>query len=82
MNTATIERAERGQLTIPKAMRDLHGIEKGHKFTILDLDGVFVLNPNESKIDVLADRLRDGLIEEDATLEELLSELRARRESR
>lgn len=82
MTKATIEIAERGQVTIPKAMRDQHGIEKGQKFTILDLGGVFVLNPGDSRVDALADHLRDELISEGASLETMLSELRSRRETR
>ena len=82
MTKAVIAIADRGQVTIPKAMRDEHGIEKGQKFTILDLGGVFVLNPSESRTDSLAERLRDGLISKGASLEEMLTELRACRESR
>ncbi len=82
MTKASIEMAERGQVTIPKAMRDEHGIEKGQRFTILDLGGVFVLNPADSQVDALADHLRDKLVSEGASLEEMLAELRARRESR
>jgi bifunctional DNA-binding transcriptional regulator/antitoxin component of YhaV-PrlF toxin-antitoxin module len=81
MTRAIIEIAERGQVTIPKAMRDEHGIEKGQKFTILDLGGVFVLNPGVSQVDSCVDRLREDLIPEGASLEAMLAELRARRES-
>ena len=51
MTKATIEIAERGQVTIPKVMREAHGIQKGQKLTIIDLGGIFVLNPGESRVD-------------------------------
>ena len=73
--------AERGQVTIPKRLRDRYGIRAGQQFTVIDLGGAFVLSPHESRIDPLLDQIRDELVKEGATLEEMLAEIRARREA-
>ena len=56
--------AQRGQVTIPKPLRDRHRWEMGQQFTLLDLDGVVVMSPKESQIDALANQLRDDLVQE------------------
>lgn len=40
----------------------MHNIQPRHQMTLLDLDGVFVLSRRPSQVDVLADRIADGLI--------------------
>ena len=81
MKTLAVEVAQRGQVTLPKALRDQYGIETGQQFTIVDLGGAFLFSPQVSRIDASCDQLRAGLVAEGATLEEMLSELRQRRES-
>lgn len=78
--TTAIEMAKRGQVTIPKSLREQYALESGQRFTLLDLGGVFVLSPKSSRIDDLCDPLRDGLLAEGASLEEMLIELRRMRE--
>ncbi len=48
--------------------------------TILDIGGVFLAGPRPISVDDPANRLRDGLIAVGATLEDVLSALRERRE--
>ena len=81
MANLTVELAQRGQVTIPKPLREQHQWETGQQFTLLDIDGVVVMTPKESKIDALADHLREDLIKEGATLEEMLTELRQARKT-
>jgi bifunctional DNA-binding transcriptional regulator/antitoxin component of YhaV-PrlF toxin-antitoxin module len=81
MANLTVELAQRGQVTIPKALRDEHRWDTGQQFTIIDLDGVIIMSPTESKVDVLADQLRDDLLNDGATLEDMLAELRQIREA-
>jgi len=81
MKTMDVELAQRGQLTLPKVLRDEYRLEPGQHFTLLDLGGAFLFSPHESRVDTLCDELRDGLISEGASLEEMLIELRLRRES-
>jgi bifunctional DNA-binding transcriptional regulator/antitoxin component of YhaV-PrlF toxin-antitoxin module len=73
--------AQRGQVTIPKSLRDRHRWETGQQFTFIDLGGLVVMSPTESRIDSLANELRDGLLKEGASLEEMLDELRKLREA-
>ena len=81
MTACAVEMAQRGQMTIPKELRDRYGFETGRQFTLIDLGGVFVLSPRESKIDDMCDRLRDDLLSEGASLEDMLTELRRMREA-
>ncbi|MGI4788757.1 MAG: AbrB/MazE/SpoVT family DNA-binding domain-containing protein [Janthinobacterium lividum] len=81
MTVVTVELAQRGQLTIPKPMRDQYGLGDGHKMTILDIGGVFLVSPRQISVDAPADALRDGLLASGATLEGMLADLRQRREA-
>ncbi len=81
MKTLAVEVAQRGQVTLPKALRDEYRIETGQRFTILDLGGAFLFSPKEARVDALCDQLREGLAAEGASLEEMLAELRQRREA-
>ena len=81
MATLTVELAQRGQVTIPKPLRDQHKWDTGQQFSLIDLEGVVIMSPKESKIDLLANQLRDDLLSEGATLEQMLAELRQLREA-
>ena len=76
MASLTFELAQRGQVSIPKTLREQHKWDIGQQFSVLDLDGVLVMSPRESKIDALANHLRDDLLREGVSLEEMLTELR------
>ena len=43
--------------------------------------GVLLLSPTKSRVDALCDQLREGLLAEGASLEEMLAELRQRRQA-
>ena len=81
MAALTVELAQRGQVTIPKALREQHKWDTGQQFSLIDLGGVIVMNPRESKIDALANQLRDDLLSEGATHEDMLAELRRPRKA-
>lgn len=81
MTTIAVELAQRGQLTIPKSLRDQYGLGEGSQLTILDIGGVFLVSPRRVSVDASADVLRDGLAASGATLEGMLADLRQRRES-
>ena len=81
MTAMAVELAQRGQLTIPKSLRDKYGIEDGQKMTLLDIGGVFIVSPRRISVDVPADLLREGLIASGATLEGMLGDLRRKREA-
>ncbi len=77
MATIRVELAQRGQVAIPKSLREQHKWDPVQQFSVLDLDGVVVMCPRESQIDALANQLRDGLLKDGATLEGVLTGLRA-----
>ncbi|HYO51107.1 MAG TPA: AbrB/MazE/SpoVT family DNA-binding domain-containing protein [Chloroflexia bacterium] len=79
-DTITSQLAQRGVLVLPKALRDSYNLQPGDSFTLIDLDGVFVLSPRRSEIDKIADRLREVLTERGETLESMLHTLREERE--
>ena len=76
MQTFTIQVAQRGLVTLPKEVRQAHNIQPGQQMTLLDLDGVFVLSPQPSQVDALADRIADELAGRGETLESMLQTLR------
>ncbi len=79
-DTMMVRMAQRGVLTLPKALRESYNLRPGDSFTLLDLGGVFVLSPRRSEIDSLATRITQALAERDETLETVLQALREERE--
>jgi bifunctional DNA-binding transcriptional regulator/antitoxin component of YhaV-PrlF toxin-antitoxin module len=79
-DTITVQLAQRGVLTLPKSLRESYNLQPGDSFTLLDIGGVFVLSPNRSDIDSLAERLTYSLTERGETLETMLQTLREERE--
>ena len=79
-DTITLQMAQRGVLVLPKALREAYHLEPGDSFTLLDLGGVFVINPHLSEIDAIADRITQALLERGETLESMLQTLREERE--
>jgi AbrB family looped-hinge helix DNA binding protein len=74
-----VQVAQRGLITLPKALRDAYGIRPGDKLTLLDLGGVFVLSPRRSEVEALADRLAAEWQGRGETLESMLGALREER---
>ena len=79
-DTITLQMAQRGVLVLPKALREAYHLQPGDSFTLLDLGGVFVINPRHSEIDAIADRITQALLEKGETLESMLQALREERE--
>jgi AbrB family looped-hinge helix DNA binding protein len=80
MSSITLHVAQRGLITIPKALREAYDIQPGDALTLLDLGGVFVLTPKPSEVDALADRIAEELRDKGETLESMLYALREERE--
>ena len=78
--TLRIRVAKRGTVTLPKALRDRYGIREGDDLSLLDLGGIFVLNPARSRVDELADRISEALQQEGESLESMLQTLREERD--
>jgi len=82
MANITLQMAQRGVITIPKSLREFYGIQPGDTFTLLDLGGVFVLNPRRSEIDAIAEKMAAQWAEDGETLETMLQALREERDRR
>ena len=78
----TVQMPKRGVITIPKSLRDSYGMQPGDTFTLLDLGGVFILNPGRSEIDAIADKIAAQWAEDGETLETMLKVLREERDRR
>ncbi len=78
----TLQMAQRGGITIPKSLRESYGMQPGDTFTLLDLGGVFVLNPRRSEIDAVTEKMAAQLTEDGQTLETMLKALKEERNKR
>ncbi|MFQ5410383.1 MAG: AbrB/MazE/SpoVT family DNA-binding domain-containing protein [Anaerolineales bacterium] len=76
LNTVTLQMTQRGEIILPKALRDEYNLKPGDNFTLLDLGGVFVLSPRQSQVDALAERVTRRLSEKGETQESMLRALR------
>ncbi len=82
MDSVNLQIAQRGIITIPKALRDAYGLDTGDWLTLVDLGGVFVLSPQPSEIEALTDKLAAQWTEDGQTLESMLAALQAERDKR
>lgn len=77
-----VEVARRGQITIPKSLREDLGIEEGRKYRLRALPGgVLILSPQSGQAAEALSQLRNSLVSKGASLEEMLAELRQMREA-
>ena len=77
----TIEFIKKGQVTIPKRIREALDIEPGQKGTLIELGGALLILPRPSRTPALFDEIREGLGTSDMSLEEMVLEMRRIRES-
>ncbi len=69
----TVQIAERGQITLPKALRDQNAIKAGDVYSVIDLgEGRLMLVPGQLSADRLADQIREQLESQGETLESML----------
>ena len=80
-DTMTVQMTQRGVVVLPKTLRETYNLQPGARFTLLDLGGVFVISPQRSNIDALADRINQSLVEKGESLESMLLTLREEREN-
>ncbi len=79
-NSGEVEFLARGNLTLPKALRDAYRLKAGTRFIIIDLGGgSLMLVPRRLKVDALAEPLVDALSARGETLESQLAHLDAQR---
>lgn len=77
----TIEFIKKGQVTIPKRIRDAFHLEPGQKGTLINLGGALLILPRKSQIPDLFDEVREGLGTAEMSLEEMVLEMRRIRET-
>jgi len=77
----TIEFIKKGQVTIPKRVRESLRIEPGQKGTLIELGGALLILPRRSETPALFDEVRQGLGTAEMSLEEMVLEMRRIRES-
>jgi len=80
-DTMTVQMTQRGVVVLPKIIRETYNLQPGDRFTLLDLGGVFVISPQRSNIDALADRINQSLVDKGESLESMLLTLREEREN-
>lgn len=76
----TLQLAQRGVLTLPKALREAYDLNPGDTLTLLDLGGVFVISPRLSRLSQVANELAAEWEAGGETLESMLLTLREVRE--
>ncbi len=75
MSGFTLQVAQRGQITLPKSLRDAYNLQAGDTLTLIDLGGTFILSPKPSRVDAIADRLADELNSRGESLASMLQAL-------
>ena len=76
---ATAEIKERGQLTIPKRIRDAGHLEEGREVSLIPVGECLVIAPRRLPLDEARRRLQELLASSDATLDDLLLGIREER---
>ena len=77
----TIEFIKKGQVTIPKKIRESIGIEPGQKGVIMEVGGALLILPQPSGIPALLAEISDGLGTSEMSLDEMVLRIRRIRES-
>ncbi|MEN6298788.1 MAG: AbrB/MazE/SpoVT family DNA-binding domain-containing protein [Anaerolineaceae bacterium] len=76
----TIQVRQRGVLTLPAELREQYNIQEGDTFSLVDLDGIFVLTPMMPMLPELVREIKRARLETGMGLNELLKGLREQRE--
>jgi AbrB family looped-hinge helix DNA binding protein len=80
VDTLTVQVSQRGLITLPKALRDAYRIQEGDLLTLMDLGGVFLLSPERTEVDLIADQIKNELVESGQSMESMLQRLREARQ--
>ncbi len=76
MTVYQIQVAKRGVITLPVEVRRENQIQEGQILSLIDLDGVLVIAPQELQTDRLANRLAEAWREQGLDLATMLKTLR------
>lgn len=76
MTSNIVQIRKKGNLTVPKEIRNKYGLNEGDIFTLIDLgDGAFMLTPRVSQVNRVGHQIAEMVKEENVSLEELLDSL-------
>jgi len=78
-NVATAEIKARGQLTIPKKIREKSHLEEGQAVSIISLGDSLIITPKRLELDEARREIRKVLKSSKMTIEELMDGLREER---
>jgi len=81
MNTMTGEIKARGQLTVPKKIRDMLKLEEGQAVTFLAIGDSVIISPKRLDVDEARRQIRRIVKESGLTAAAILSDLEKERES-
>ena len=81
MNTMTGEIKARGQLTVPKKIRDMLKLEEGQAVTFLAIGDSVIISPKRLDLDEARRQIRRIVKESGLTEEAILSDLKKEREA-
>ncbi len=72
VRTYDIRLRQRGQITVPREVRDRLGVDEGDTLTLVQVGSVLLLTPKRPVVPLLADRIVQLMEEEGVTLADLL----------
>jgi AbrB family looped-hinge helix DNA binding protein len=75
IKTSEIELRERGQLTLPKSLREALRLEPGEMLRAAKVGNAIVLTPQRMDLDALRQQMRRLMKEHGVTAEDLLRDL-------
>jgi len=75
MRAANLEVRDRGQVTLPKALREALHLEKGDAVRAVQIGDSIVLTPQRMELDALRKEIRRLMKQHNVTPEELLRDL-------
>jgi bifunctional DNA-binding transcriptional regulator/antitoxin component of YhaV-PrlF toxin-antitoxin module len=74
-----VQVGQRGNITVPDALRQRHGIKAGDTYYLLDLDGILVLSPTTAVVPDLAQQIEKMRVDAGLSLGEMMQSLREQR---
>lgn len=81
VKTYPIRVRERGQITVPQAVRETLAVADGDILTLIQVGEVVFLTPRQPKVPSLADKIAAMMEQEDVSLADLLLGLAEEREA-
>ena len=75
LDTSEVELRERGQLTLPKSLRDALHLETGDALRAVRIANAIVLTPQRLDLDALRKQMRKVLKQHGVSAEDLLRDL-------